>query len=333
MAQEHYPVVSVLLPAEAPELIGGREKYWIAGHTGSNLWLLKFPRPGTGEHWAEKVAAEIGRLIGVNCANVELARYVGPMPALGRPAAQGDDDSQESSVRLATICESFLPLGLGPDDSTEQENIFFFHGSELLRIVDEGYDTNLKFGQRDHNIKNISAAMKTLMGIRTSAPKPPLNQELKALTSYALLDGLIGNTDRHHENWMVGYVIDRGERRFKVLPSFDHASSLGRELTDERHRRILMSDGMLEYVRRGRGGVFVDSDSARAPSPLRLAQLLCSMAPDYTRETCVRIGEVSDSQLWDAIDKVPGEFMSEIAKEFAFKLVLTGRSELMRSMR
>ena len=55
--------------------------------------------------------------------------------------------------------------------------------------------------------------------------------------------------------------------------------------------------------------------------------------PTYTRETCERIGEVSDSQLRDAIDKVPGEFMSDIAKEFAFKLVLTSRAELMRSMR
>ena len=95
----------------------------------------------------------------------------------------------------------------------------------------------------------------------------------------------------------------------------------------------MKSDGMLRYLHRGRGGVFVDHKRGRAPSPLRLAQLLCRWAPDYTRETCERIGEVPDSQLWDAIDKVPGEFMSEIAKEFAFKLVLTGRSELMRSMR
>ena len=79
--------------------------------------------------------------------------------------------------------------------------------------------------------------------------------------------------------------------------------------------------------------MFVDSDSGRAPSPLRLAQLLCRWAPDYTLEACERSGEVSDSQLWDAIDKVPGDFMSNVAKEFAFSLVLTSRAELKRSMR
>ena len=118
-----------------------------------------------------------------------------------------------------------------------------------------------------------------------------------------------------------------------VLPSFDHASSLGRELTDERRTNILRSDGMLRYLHRGRGGVFIDHKRGRAPAPLRLAQLLCRWEPEYTRETCERIGEVSDSKLWDAIDKVPSEFMSDVAKEFAFNLVLTSRAELIRSMR
>ena len=172
MAQERYPVVPVRLPAEAPELIGGRQKYWITGHTGSNLWLLKFPRPGTGEHWAEKVAAEIGHLIGVNSANVELARYVGPLTALGHSFVQADGNSQSSSRRLATICESFLPLGLGPDDSTLHESHIFFRGSGILRMVVERYDVNLRFGQRAHNVKNIVGAMGVLMGIGTMNPIP-----------------------------------------------------------------------------------------------------------------------------------------------------------------
>ena len=59
------------------------------------------------------------------------------------------------------------------------------------------------------------------------------------MASYALLDGLIGNTDRHHENWMVDYIYYQGDQRYKVFPSFDHASSLGRELAEERRRDIL----------------------------------------------------------------------------------------------
>ena len=210
MDQERYPVVPVRLPAEEPEPKGGRPKYWIPVPTRSNLWLLKFPRPGTGEHWAEKVAAEIGHLVGVNCANVELARFVGPMTALGQAAAQGEESAQEGSGRLATICESFIPLGLGPVDLTEHENHFLFHGSGFLRMVVDDYETNLRFGQREHNIKNIVLAMVKLMGVANPLQIMLEDGEFKALASYALLDGLIGNTDRHHENWMVDCFVWAG---------------------------------------------------------------------------------------------------------------------------
>lgn len=33
------------------------------------------------------------------------------------------------------------------------------------------------------------------------------------------------------------------------------------------------------------------------------------------------------------VEEVPGEFMSDVAKEFAHRLVVTSRAELVRSMR
>lgn len=56
---------------------------------------------------------------------------------------------------------------------------------------------------------------------------------------YLILDALISNTDRHQENWAV---IDDGGERW-LSPSFDHASSLGFQLTDaERDERLTTSD-------------------------------------------------------------------------------------------
>ncbi len=71
------------------------------------------------------------------------------------------------------------------------------------------------------------------------------------LASYLVLDALIGNTDRHHENWgFLGQVlvnideVSEAARLVKqggydIAPSFDHASSLGRELPDEKRIDIL----------------------------------------------------------------------------------------------
>ena len=335
MLPEYYPVLQVPLPPEAlesNESRGSRPKFWVRIPRESNSWLLKFPRPNTGEHWGEKVAAEIGNLIGVNCARVELARCEGQEAMLGQTAEQGEGHWQTYQNQLVTVCESFLPGEQSEEDSTDID-IHTLHGYEILEMFIEGYDTNQRFGQRDHSIKNIVSSMMALMSARSLNPIPFWDFELEMLASYALLDGLIGNTDRHHENWMVAHIYEGDNVRWEVAPSFDHASSLGRELTDDGRRNILNSGGMLNYVYRGNGGVFVDSNRRRALPPLRLAQLLCRWMPGFTRETCDRIAEVSESQIWDTIDKVPPEFMSDIAKEFAYRSIIVRRAELLRSVR
>ena len=333
MSSERYPIFQVPLPPEAlesGEFRGSRMKFWVRVPGEPNSWLLKFPRPNTGEHWAEKVAYEIGNLVEINCARVELARCEWQSAVFGQTATQEEGNWQK--YQPATICESFLPPELDLEVILDRR-ILVFHGAEVLQMFIDGYDAALRFGQREHSVKNILSSMTALMGARNLNPMPLWDVELKVLASYALLDGLIGNTDRHHENWTIAYIVDEGDVRLRVLPSFDHASSLGRELTDERRRTILQSDAMLNYVYRGNGGIFVDSIRRRALPPLRLAQMLCRWRPDFTRETCARIAQISDSQIWDTIDKVPTEFMSDVAKEFAYTSIIVRRSELLRSVR
>ena len=328
MEDEPYTVVDIVGTLDTRETRGAREKFWIRFVGEAERWLLKLPRPQTGEHWAEKVAFEVGQLIGIDCAQVDLARYRGPALAGHEAANTGDDQQFVQEVQLATICKSFLPdeQGAGWADSA-------FHGWEVLQFEVPGYDTRHVRGQRDHNIKNITRVLFELTTGHEMNPMPGWEQSLQQMASYALLDGLIGNTDRHHENWMVAYVPEGNDTVLKTMPSFDHASSLGRELTDDRRRRYLESNEVLEYVRRGRGGVYVNSRRERAPSPLALAQVLCRWKPEFTHMTLERIESLSDGQIRTAVERVPREFMTGLAKEFAVQVVTTSRQELLRSAR
>ena len=58
-------------------------------------------------------------------------------------------------------------------------------------------------------------------------PTGSSNTQKCLFAGYLVLDAVIGNTDRHHENW--GLLLRRTETGWKgqVAPSFDHASSLG----------------------------------------------------------------------------------------------------------
>ncbi len=317
---------------------GSRRKFWISIEGEPNLWLLKYPRPNTGEHWAEKVAAEVGKLIGVDCARVELA---------------------DSGGDLVTVCESFDPsnwdelyeyvddpsdpieddlalsTSFNPTIDTDLLNLretYFFEGRDVLAWRNDQYDIEARFGQRDHNVGNIVRSVKEMFRELCDVRHATVDDILHALASYILLDGLIGNTDRHHENWMLKIDFVGAAGWLSAAPSFDHASSLGRELRDDQRLGRMNSDGVLRYIRRGRGGVYYDADDLHAPAPITLAQSLCQRWPSYTREALDRIANVDDAGFWSAVDGVPTVFMSETAKDFAFQVMVTSRRELLRSI-
>ena len=61
---------------------------------------------------------------------------------------------------------------------------------------------------------------------------------------YIVFDVLISNTDRHHQNWGVLAKREEGSAPTLTLaPTYDHGSSLGRELQDtERIQRLTGRD-------------------------------------------------------------------------------------------
>jgi hypothetical protein len=169
-------------------------------------------------------------------------------------------------------------------------------------------------------LENIVKTMELLF----DGQQPIRDGVLCDLASYVVLDALIGNTDRHHENWGLVWRIEKlpdgGARlHLKTAPSFDHASSLGRELTDERRIQILGSLALDAYVTgsRARGGIYLRSDDRYGANPLRLAQVGSRLYPDYFRRTLRQVAECPIGALHDLVNEVPNERMSMIAKNFA----------------
>ena len=61
--------------------------------------------------------------------------------------------------------------------------------------------------------------------------------------------------------------------RVEVEPSFDHASSLGRELLDDERVRRLKEGTVDAYLNKGRGGIFGQSSDKRGLSPIAVVSL------------------------------------------------------------
>lgn len=98
-----YPVIDVSSATrDLIEPMGTKRKFWFRDAGGAR-WLFKYSRLRTGEHWAEKIAAEIGVRLGIPVARVELGIYDGALGACSPFFA--------NRVLPTTILYALLPAG------------------------------------------------------------------------------------------------------------------------------------------------------------------------------------------------------------------------------
>lgn len=300
MPESSYPIVPVSVDEVEEyenEYLGSKKKFWVLRN--GEWWLYKQARPNApGEAWAEKIAAAVADLIGVSHAVVELA--------------------YEAADGLGTISQSFVP----PDGR-------LYHGNDILYGAILDYDRQGRLWVPAHNLDNIATALRELANAKGSCLD--LAQTRSGLVSYAVLDGLIRNTDRHHENWGLIYRSHTGA--YSLAPSYDHASSLGRNLTDtDRNSRLSGNGGVLAYHTNCSGHTFVDPGRKRGPSPLVLAQLICLSQPDLARPVLERLRSTTSGHFRNAVNRVPAAIMSRTAKKFAHQMLVTAQIELLRGL-
>lgn len=275
------------------EEMGSKKKFWYRHPQREQEWLFKYPHPGTGEHWAERVAASVATRFGIGRAEVRLALC----------------ENEKGSA-----AKSFV----GPNEA-------LFHGNQILAGQLDLYNPKCQFRQNQHTLFNIFTSLEKIF------KKPEVSEKQKMLMAkYMVFDAIIGNTDRHHENWGI-LVETRGNNKYGVLaPSFDHASSLGRELENERRERILRECRVGRYSERARGGIYWDEADGHAVSPLKLVRNGVAMYPNIFRGALQACNKLHRKHLKSYISKVPDDWMDPVAKLFALELMLYNLGELGR---
>jgi HipA-like C-terminal domain len=277
------------------EEMGSKNKFWFRRSDDAPRWLFKYPQPDTGQHWAEKVAAEIAALMGVFHAKVDLAVF------------QGDRGS---------ATESFARGGRN-----------LFHGNQILAGNLFGYDSNRRFRQSEHTLENIFEALDKTFETNITRRLARLR-----LADYLVLDAVIGNTDRHHENWGILRRHLRSGWTGSMAPSFDHASSLGRELLDNGTRkskqRLLDEDRIANYSEKARGAIYWSSDDKHGLSPLELVRRAVVRYPESFLLATRRVEALSMPELQGILSRMPAGWMSETAANFVRELLMYNINEL-----
>ena len=267
-----------------PEEMGTKKKFWYRDPGQQIDWLFKHPRSNTGEHWAEKIAAEVASVIGIKHAKVELARF---------------QDERGS------VTESFAT-----------EDRMLYHGNQMLEVTVDGYNPDGKCHQSYHTLANIWKVIDKIF------VEPEAARRVKrTIAEYTVLDALIGNTDRHHENW--GVLLQRKDDGWVgfVAPSFDHASSLGRELLDTRREMLLAENRVGDYAEKGRGAIYGSENEKHGLSPLELVRRAARAYPDFFCQAVLNLERIDESVFHQIVNRVPSDWMTCSARRFAVALL------------
>ncbi len=182
----------------------------------------------------------------------------------------------------------------------------------------------MRFDQNQHTIQRIFNALGGIFTDTKSGEKARFE-----MAGYLVFDALISNVDRHHENWgVLRKRNNEGVWKRRFAPSYDHASSLGRELQDrnskQNRERYLRELGVGKYIEKGHGAIFVDGTGKHGPSPLRLVERCTEIDSfrTYFQKGLKKLDNLDSNRISSIISSVPSDWMSEMSKEFTLALIV-----------
>lgn len=293
--------------ADALEQLGTKEKFWFRFDDEKTKHLFKFSRENTGEHWSEKAAEELCKMLFIPHVTYEMAQM---------------------DKRMGVVTPNIIP-----------RKYRMVMGNEVLhQYRPKTYPEPIKDTQqfvrvKDHTIKRVLACLDK-SNVLPPPNKHPCLEGLDAgdiFCGYLMLDALISNQDRHHENWAI--VINTLTQEKYLCETYDHAASLGRELLDnERNERLNTKDKnrkVEQFVKKARSELFkLRTD----PKPMLTTDAFFVAIEKRDKAKAVWLAHLralKKDKIKEIFSQIPDSVISNEARNFAFQMVLENKKRLL----
>ena len=295
---EPYPILQIPKDAhDISEPLGTKPKFWYE----NEKYLFKIGRKGTGENWAEIVASEFANLLKLPCIKYEFASCEGEM---------------------GVTCSNFVPAGGR-----------LVHGNELLAQIDETYPISRFYGVKPYTITAVMNAIE-----QEKAEVPLLSNPLKGIESgadvfigYLLSDAWIANQDRHDQNWGIIYI--EGKSSAYLTPTFDHASSLGRNESDVRRKELLESKDIRRnienYIQKAKSPFYNCNEPPKRLKTIDAFFEAALINPKAALKWLNQLSNVRDIDMVDIMYRVPKSEISKESIDFAVAILKLNKKRLL----
>lgn len=138
-------------------------------------------------------------------------------------------------------------------------NMIDRHKEELVEgvnLIIENEPDFREYCKTNHHFKKIETALESV----------GVPDYRRIVIEMILFDCIIGNTDRHSENW----ALIRNKAKdcladccYSFAPFYDNGSSLGRELKEERIKSLLESDDAFDrFIRGGKSDIIMEKEKS-----------------------------------------------------------------------
>lgn len=212
----------------------------------------------------------------------------------------------------------------------------FEMGNQLLVQRDPNYpsDEHAKYRVKDYSVQAVAAVIAGLLPPAaewmTGAPAG-IGSALDVFAGYLLLDAWVANQDRHHQNW--GAIRD-GDR-LMLAPTYDHGSSLARNLTDqERKDRLRTKDqgrSVAHFAARARSGFYHSPEDKKTLYALEVFEEFAEHAPAGATIWKESLSRVTSETVKLILNEIPPQRMTPVTREFTFELLMINQQRLLNS--
>ena len=327
MATSKFPIYR-LEDRSATEI--GREddgrffKYWANGtKLGRCLFKAAFPYDSsvdsqhtTGEalltprfrqqhrmDWREKVAAQLGKLLGLPMAQTELATIYLPQNDTWISGSISIDHTP--SVGEVISLRRFLSQVDPNYDSAYSESF------------EDGYNVSNVMFYLEQNSVGLPLSWNRIEGIEDGSD---------LLVGYLLLDAWLGATDRHDENLEIAI----SESGYSLCPTFDHGDCLGSKLDRDQQQSGNFTDPRLMESCWWETQTIDGRSETVEITTIRAVEIAAKIRPSAAIIWVERLRQIDLSQIADIFSCIPDDLIMLNETRFSIELLEYNRQQVFK---
>ncbi|MBE7438210.1 MAG: hypothetical protein HS115_07100 [Spirochaetales bacterium] len=201
-------------------------------------------------------------------------------------------------------------------------------GGECMRLSPElsGYDCDKKRKQSAYNLVNIFHALEVF-----GVPWPHSD----VLLRYFIFDAFVGNTDRHHDNWMIIQTSKGTVSKQRIAPTFDHGPCLGGMRPPGWPTRDYLEDSekLRRFYQSGRSAIYGQQGYLRFPDLVRACfawEVAAHGNPDVCKDMVRRIVGLGATRIERMVSRIPADFVSDQDRQFFVQYLQVTANEIQK---